>query len=29
MDERWTGRCVVALEAGRPLEVYVWGFSGD
>lgn len=29
MDDRWTGRCVVASQGGRPVEVYFWGFSGD
>lgn len=28
--ERWHGRCAVLHDtAGRPAEIYFWGFSGD
>jgi len=29
VDERWTGRCQVLYDGGRPVEVAFWGFSGD
>ncbi|HUZ39569.1 MAG TPA: hypothetical protein VMV17_24865 [Streptosporangiaceae bacterium] len=28
-DGRWTGRCLVRFQAGRPESVAFWGCSGD